>query len=219
MIRVLLVDDHASFRQPLAFMLNRAEDITVVGQAGSLAEARQVLTGAGVEVDVAVVDLNLPDGHGVDLIRELRAVNPAGMIVVVTGSAVQRDYAEAVEAGASGVLHKSAGIEEIIKAVRRAGAGEPLLSSRELVEMLRLADRHRVQDREAREALARLTPREQEVLQALADGLADKEIAARLNVRTETVRTHMVNILGKLGVDSRLQALVFAIRHGIVTLS
>ena len=216
MIRVLLVDDHASFRQPLAFMLDREEDISVVGQAGSLAEARPLLAEA---VDVAVVDLNLPDGHGVDLIRELRAFNPAGMIVVVTGSAVQRDYAEAVEAGASGVLHKSAGIQEIIKAVRRAGAGEPLLSSRELVEMLRLADRHRVQDREARAALARLTPREQEVLQALADGLADKEIAARLNVRTETVRTHMVNILGKLGVDSRLQALVFAIRHGIVTLN
>ena len=126
MIRVLLVDDHASFRQPLAFMLNRAEDITVVGQAGSLAEARQVLTGAGADVDVAVVDLHLPDGHGVELIRELRAVNPAGMIVVVTGSVVQRDYAEAVEAGASGVLHKSASIQEIISAVRRAGAGAPL---------------------------------------------------------------------------------------------
>jgi two-component system, NarL family, response regulator DevR len=215
-IRVLLVDDHASFRQPLAFMLDREEDISVVGQAGSLAEARQLLAEA---VDVAVVDLNLPDGHGVELIRELRAVNPAGMVVVVTGSAVQHDYAEAVEAGASGVLHKSAGIEEIIKAVRRAGAGEPLLSSRELVELLRLADRHRIEDHQARVALARLTPREQDVLQALADGLADKEIADRLNIRTETVRTHMVNILGKLGVDSRLQALVFAIRHGLVTLT
>ncbi len=217
MIRVLLVEDHASFRQPLAFMLDREADITVVGQAGSLAEARRLLR--EVDVDVAVVDLHLPDGHGSDLIRDVRAVNPAGMILVLTGSVVQRDYAEAVEAGASGVLHKSAGIEEIIKAVRRAGAGEPLLSSRELVEMLRLADRHRVQDREAREALARLTRREQEVLQALADGLADKEIADRLNVRTETVRTHMVNILGKLGVDSRLQALVFAIRHGLVTVN
>ena len=215
MIRVLVVDDHSSFRQPLAFMLGYQPDITVVGQAGSLAEARRLL--AEVDVDVAVVDLNLPDGHGADLIRDLRAVNPAGMILVLTASMIDRDYAEAVEAGASGVLHKSAGIEEIIKAVRRAGAGEPLLSSRELVEMLRLADRHRIQDREAREALARLTPREQEVLQALADGLADKEIAARLNVRNETVRTHMVNILGKLGVDSRLQALVFAIRHRIVT--
>ncbi len=216
MIRVLLVDDHLSFREAMAIVFGLQPDITVVAQAGSLAEARPLLAET---VDVAVVDLNLPDGHGVELIRELRAVNPAGMIVVVTGSAVQRDYAEAVEAGASGVLHKSTGIQEIIRAVRRAGAGEPLLSSRELVELLRLADRHRVDDRQARAALARLTPREQEVLQALADGLADKEIADRLNIRTETVRTHMVNILGKLGVDSRLQALVFAIRHGIVTLS
>jgi DNA-binding NarL/FixJ family response regulator len=94
--------------------------------------------------------------------------------------------------------------------------GEQLLELSEVVELLRIAGRRREQDRSAQVVISRLTRREREVLQALADGLNDREIAERLHISTETVRTHMVNILRKLGVDSRLQALVFAARHGIV---
>lgn len=213
-IRVLLVEDHASFRQALAFMLEREPDITVVGQAGTLAEARALLAG----VDVGLFDLDLPDGNGSDLIRELRAGNPAAVALALTASEGQQDLARAVAMGAAGVLHKSARIAEIIDAVRRASAGEQLLSPREIIEMLHLANQHREQNHDARVALGRLTPREREVLQALADGLNDKEIAQRLHISVETARTHMVNILGKLGVDSRLQALVFAVRHGAVTI-
>lgn len=212
MIRVLLVDDHASFRQPLAFMLEREPDITVAGQAGSVAEARPLLRG----VDVAVIDLALPDGDGAALIDELRRVNPRAVALVLTASADRRHLARAVEAGAVGVMHKAAGVAEIIAAIRRLGAGEWLLSPREIVEMLRLAGQEREQSREAQAALARLTPREREVLEALAEGLSDRAIAARLYISPETVRTHMASILSKLGVQSRLQALVFAIRHGAV---
>lgn len=215
MTRVLLVEDHAAFRQPLAFILDREEGLTVVGQAGSLAEARRQLTG----VDVAVVDLNLPDGSGVDLVHELRSVNPESMVLVLTGSVNPGDYARAVEAGAAGVLHKSAGLSEIIRAIHRLAAGEILLAPSDLIDMLRLSGQQRLREREAQAALERLTPREHEVLQALADGLNDKEIAVRLNIRTETVRTHMVNILGKLGVESRLQALIFAVRQGLVSIA
>ena len=102
MIRMLLIDDHASFRQPLGFMLDREEDITVVAQAGSLAEARGVLSG----VDIALVDLDLPDGSGVSIIRELRAANPQGAVLILTASQDRLMVARAVEAGASGVLHK-----------------------------------------------------------------------------------------------------------------
>lgn len=210
MIRVLLVDDHASFRQPLAFMMERESDMKVVAQAGTLAEARQNLSG----VDVAVVDLDLPDGNGVDLVRELRVSNPRGMVMVLTASQERLQFARAIEAGAAGVLNKSTGIGDIIAAVRRLAQGEALLSPMEVIELLRLAGEQREQTREARDSLARLTKREREVLQALADGLNDKEIAERLKISTETARTHMVNILGKLGVDSRLQALVFAVRYG-----
>lgn len=214
MIRVLLVDDHASFRQPLAFMMEREPDLTVVGQAGSVAEARQVLGGA----DVAVVDLDLPDGRGFEVIAALRAANPATLALVLTASESAADRAQAVEAGAAGVLHKSTRIAEIIDVVRRLGAGEVLLPPREVIDLLRLAGQQRERDREAQAVLGRLTRREREVLQALAEGLNDREIGERLHISTETARTHMVNILGKLGLDSRLQALVFAVRHGAVAI-
>ena len=211
-IRILLVDDHAAFREPLAFMLEREPDLTVVGQAGSLAEARALLNG----VDVAVVDLTLDGGIGLDLIPDLRAANPHAAAVILSASDDALDRARAVEAGAAGILHKSAPIAEIMAAVRRLGMGEQLLELSEVVELLRIAGRRREQDRSAQVVISRLTRREREVLQALADGLNDREIAERLHISTETVRTHMVNILRKLGVDSRLQALVFAARHGIV---
>lgn len=212
MNRVLLVEDHATFREPLAFMFDWEPDFEVVAQAGSLAEARRMLDG----IDLAVVDLDLPDGDGTELIGELRATNPHGMVLVLTASAQREVHARAVEAGAAGVLHKTARIKEVIDAARRLVAGEALLSTDEIIELLRLADRRREQDREAQRTIKQLTPREREVLQLLAEGLSDKEISARLYVGSGTVRNHVVSIFGKLGVHSRLQALLFAARHGLV---
>lgn len=214
MIRVLLVDDHVSFRQPLAYMFDREPDLQVVGQAGTIAEAREYLS----DIDLAVVDINLPDGTGLDFVSELRVANPGAMALVLTASADKIEWGRAIEAGATGILHKSSTILDIITAARRLGAGEHLLAPREVSELLRLVGQQREQDRAAQQALARLTPREREVLQALADGLNDKEIASRLTISTETARSHMVNILGKLGVTSRLQALVFAVRYGAITI-
>lgn len=215
MIRVLLVDDHASFRQPLAFMLEQEPDLTVIGQAGSLADARTLLR----DVDVAVLDLDLPDGSGLVLVRELHQANPHARVLVLTASVKRKELAETVAFGADGALHKSVGLADIIAAVRRLAAGEPLHTPEELIQMLRVAGQERDKELAARASLDRLTRREREVLQALADGLNDREIAERLGMSTETARTHMVNILNKLGVQSRLQALVFALRHGAVQIA
>ncbi len=193
-------------------MFNREPEFTVVAQAGSLAEAREMLDG----VDVAVVDLDLPDGDGTELIGELRAANAQVTVLILTASADQRAHARAVEAGAAGVLRKSVRIGDIIDAVRRLEAGEMLLSPSEVGELLRLASEQRMQDREAQLAIESLTPREREVLQGLAGGLSDKEIAEQLYLGLGTVRSHVVSILKKLGVHSRLQALVFAVRYGAV---
>ena len=212
MTRILVVDDHAAFRQPLCFFLERDPKLTVAAQAGSLAEARGMLEG----VDVAIVDLDLPDGSGVELVGELRATSPHAKILVLTADADRKAHARAVEAGAAGVLHKSALINDVVGAVHRLLAGETLLSQGETVELLRFADREREQNKEAQRAISNLTPREREVLQALADGLTDKEIAERLYVGSGTVRNHVVSILRKLDVNSRLQALVFAVRYGTV---
>jgi DNA-binding NarL/FixJ family response regulator len=212
-IRVLLIDDHAAFREPLSFMFNREPEFEVVGQAGSLAEARNMLE---LGVDVAVIDLDLPDGDGAQLIGELHQANPQAMALVLTANAERGRHARVVEAGAAGVLHKSVYIRDIIDAVRRLEAGEALLSANEVGEMLRLADQQRAQDEEVRQAIGSLTPRELEVMQALAEGLSDMEMADRLYVSVGTVRNHVARILVKLGVRSRLQALVFAARLGIV---
>ena len=211
-IRILLVEDHTSLRQAVAALFDREPGFTVVGQAGSLAEARTMLDG----VDVAIVDLDLPDGYGGDLIKELRGANSHAMSLVLSAYSDRANIAHAVECGAAGVLHKSLGIDEIMEAVHRLRAGETLLPLEEVVEMLRFAGFRREQEHEARQAISELTPREREVLEALADGLDGKEIAQRLNISLPTERNHMASILAKLRVHSRLQALVFAVRHGVV---
>jgi DNA-binding NarL/FixJ family response regulator len=216
MQRILLVEDHASFRQTLAFIFDQEPEFEVVAQAGSLAEARR--DALGLRADLGVIDLSLPDGEGVELIRELREANREFAALILTASLDKAEHARAVEAGAAGVLHKSADVDEILDATRRLAAGETLLSPQELMELLRLAGRSREEEREARMSIDQITPREREVLQKLAEGLSNKEIANGLHMSVDTERTHMMNILNKLGVHSRLQALLFAARHGLVRL-
>jgi DNA-binding NarL/FixJ family response regulator len=215
----LLVEDHASFRQALAYMFEREPDFEVVAQAGSLAEAR-TLPGASLkDVEVAVVDLALPDGDGLELIEHFTLTEPQIMTLVLSASLEPVRFARAVEAGAAGVLHKATPIKDLVAAVRRLKSGEALLSQDEILEMLRVVSRERQQKQEVLRAIERLTPREIELLRALAEGLESKEIAEKMNITVETERTHMVNILHKLGVHSRLQALVFAARHGLIRIS
>jgi DNA-binding NarL/FixJ family response regulator len=216
MQRVLLVEDHASFRQTLAFVFDQEPEFEVTAQAGTLAEARRAMD--GLEADLGIIDLTLPDGEGTDLIGELREANPDFAALVLTASLDRTEYARAIEAGAAGVLHKSADVDAILDATRRLSDGETLLSEDELVALLRLAGQNREEEVEARASIEQITPREREVLQMLAEGLSNKEIAAKLHMSVDTERTHMMNILNKLGVHSRIQALVFATRHGLVEL-
>jgi DNA-binding NarL/FixJ family response regulator len=212
----LLVEDHVSFRQALAFMFEREPEFEVIGQVGSVGEVRELPDGLLRDVEVAVVDLALPDGDGLELIEDLSSNEPQIMTLVLSASLESGRFARAIEAGAGGVLHKSTPIKDIIGAVRRLKAGEALLSPGEVIEMLRVVSREREEKREALQAIEKLTSREREILRALAEGLESREIAEKLNITVETERTHMVNILSKLGVHSRLQALVFAARHGLV---
>ena len=214
MQRILLVEDHTSFRQTLAYVFDHQPGFQVVAQAGSLAEARRVMDGS--EADLGVIDLSLPDGEGTDLIAQLREANPHFAALVLTASLDRAGHARAVEAGAASVLHKSADVDAILDATRRLGDGETLLSQDELLELLRLAGQNREEELEARVSIEQITPREQEVLSSLAEGLSNKEIAAKLHMSVDTERTHMMNILNKLGVHSRIQALLFAARHGLV---
>jgi two-component system, NarL family, response regulator DevR len=208
---VLLVEDHTVFREALGFLLAREPQTCVVGQAGSIAEARRVLKGLRT-LDAALLDLGLPDGDGTDLMSVIRADFPNCAMLVLTASAEWRDQVHAIQAGAVGVLHKSAPLEDILRDLRRVAAGENLLTPAQLLDLLQRLDPHHLVER------VHLTEREQEVLQALADGLSDKEIAVRLTLSAETVHKHMGNILGKIGVGSRVQALLYAVRNGLVAI-
>lgn len=216
MQRLLLVEDHASFRQTLALVFDQQPDFEVVAQAGTLEEARRAMRGR--EADLGIIDLGLPDGEGAELIEELHEANPDFAALVLTASLDRAEHARAIEAGAAGVVHKAADVDEILETTRRLAAGETLISQEELVEMLLIAGQSREEEREARASIEQLTRREMQVLQSLAEGLTNRQIAERLHMSVDTERTHMMNILSKLGVHSRLQALLFAARHGLIEL-
>jgi DNA-binding NarL/FixJ family response regulator len=216
MQRLLLVEDHASFRQTLALVFDQQPDFEVVAQAGTLVEARRAMRGRAA--DLGIIDLGLPDGEGAELIEELHEANPDFAALVLTASLDRAEHARAIEAGAAGVVHKAADVDEILETTRRLAAGETLISQEELVEMLLIAGQSREEEREARTSIEQLTRREMQVLRALAEGLTNREIAERLHMSVDTERTHMMNILSKLGVHSRLQALLFAARHGLIEL-
>ena len=137
-------------------------------------------------------------------------------VLVLTSLNELHDRARAVTAGALGVLHKSVPTADIVAAIRRLHRGEALFTPGQIIELLRAESGHLEKTRNAQQALKQLTPREVEVVQALAEGLSDKEVADRLYIKSKTVRIHVANILGKLGLESRLQLVLFAVRHGLV---
>ena len=179
-----------------------------------MAEAQRIL--AQESADMAVIDLGLPDGYGGDLIKEMHKKNPRAQALVLSATLDRAQIARAVERGAAGILNKTAHLDEGVGAIRRLRAGETLMPLEEVVELLRFASAKRDEEYEARQAIESLTPREIEVLQALAGGLDSRQIAERLHISLRTERNHMTSILAKLGVHSQLQALVFALRHGVV---
>lgn len=215
MTNVMLVDDHTSFRQAVAFLVDREEDLTVVGQVGTIAEARTFLSGA--KVDVCLLDMDLPDGEGTDLLPDLYRRCPGAAAIVLTGSYRPFNRARSIAAGASGFLSKASSIPEIVDAVRNVALGRSLIPHEEAMALMREARVYEAQLDTVRQALRRLTPRELDVLKALARGLDNQAIADELHLTTATVRSHVVKILHKLEVDSRLQAALIAVHHGLVT--
>jgi PAS domain S-box-containing protein len=211
-VRILLVEDHMVVREAIAAAFEAEPGFTVVGQAGTLAQARGMLAG----VDVALLDLGLPDGFGPELIKELRHRSPRAEALVLSAALDPASLAHAVECGAAGVIDKVVGLGEVVGAVRRLRAGETLLATSEVMEIVRHERRRREEEAADRRLVERLTPRELEVLQALAEGLDSRATADRLHITVRTQRNHIANILSKLDVHSQLQALVFCVRYGVV---
>ena len=211
-IRVLLVDDHALLTGSLSQMLSREPDMEVVGVAGTVADAKAM---SRQRVDVVLMDYRLPDGTGAEATRAIKARWPTARVVMLTAIADDETVLESIQAGADGYLTKDKAVDEVVDAVRSANAGETLLPRSVIVGIAQrvAAARDRSAERRPVEAL---TARELEVLRALTDGFSTPEICERLFIAPNTLRTHVQNIMGKLRVHSKLEAVAFALRHRLV---
>jgi DNA-binding NarL/FixJ family response regulator len=204
--RVLLIDDHELIRQGLARAFSRDSEMTVVGQTGSVAEGVE----AFVELtpDVIVTDLELPDGHGLEVVRQARATSDTVGLVVLTMHAGDDQIFAAMEAGASAFVGKDNKATDVVSAARHAAvAPRTFLCSGLSAAMMRRA---------TNPAPPKLSAREDEVLMLLANGLGTGEIAGSLYMSESTAKTHITHIYQKLGAANRAQALVAAMRLGLL---
>lgn len=205
-ISVLLVDDHQLIRDGLRRAFDRAGDLEVIGEAGTIADATAQLD--RLTPDVLVTDISLPDGDGVALAQRARAASPDLGIVVLTMHAGDERLFAALDAGASAFVGKDAPVEEVVAAARHAAANPKAFTARDLSDAL--------QRRMHAPTGPRLSPREREVLDLLVDGLAISQIARRLYISESTAKTHVANIYEKLGAGNRAQAVMAAVRLGLV---
>jgi len=209
--RVLLVDDHAMVRRGLRDFLGIFDDIEVVGEAG---DGQEALTAtAALRPDVVVMDLNLPRLDGVEATRELRATRPDVEVVALTGFVEEARVMAAIEAGAAGFLLKDAEPDDVAAAIRAARNGEMYLDPAVAGMVARQLRTPGASASAADDSV--LTPRERDVLALVAQGLPNRAIGDALGITERTARTHVSNILAKLGLTSRTQAALYAVEQGL----
>lgn len=212
-IRVLIIDDHTLFRSGIKLLLERQEGFEVVGEASDGLEG--VKRAKQLKPDVVLLDLHMPVTGGLVTIPLLRDEVPKTEIIMLTVSEDTDDLLEALRMGARGYLLKNIETEFLLDSIRRAAAGESVMSSHMAGK---LADAMRVPQKVDGNARAeKLTPREREIIAMLASGASNKEIARKLDLAESTVKIHVQGILRKLSLASRVQAAVYAVEHGLVT--
>jgi DNA-binding NarL/FixJ family response regulator len=206
MIRVLIADDHTVLRHGLRLILNETVDIRVIGEAATGDEA--VSMTLELQPNVVLMDVGMPGLNGVEATRRIRTVRPDVAVLILTISDRDQDLIEAIKAGARGYLLKSTESCDVIEGIRRVAAGEaivpPALMSRVFDELARPASDSRG-----------LTNREREILSLVAQGLANKDIASRLVISENTVKTHVRHILEKSNLSNRAEAAAYAVQIGL----
>ena len=203
---VLLVDDHELIRQGLRRAFERADDFTIVAEASSVAEGMSMA--AQTKPDVVLMDIRLPDGSGLDAVKQLRAAHPQMGIVVLTMYAGDEHLFGALEAGASAFVAKDAPADDVVAAARHAAASPDAFSAADLANAMK---------RRLAPSGPQISPREREVLGLLADGLAVSQIARKLFISESTAKTHISKLYEKLGAGNRAQAIMSAMRMGLIT--
>ena len=221
-IRVLIADDHALFRRGLEMVLAEEDDIDLVGQASDGTEA---VTVAGESLpDVVLMDIRMPKSNGIEACRATKEVAPSAKIVILTISDEEEDLFEAIRAGASGYLLKDIPLDEVADAVRAVHGGQslinPSMAGKLLSEFATLAKRDSEEEERAQHvAPPKLTDREMEVLKLVARGMNNRDIAKELFISENTVKNHVRNILEKLQIHSRMEAVMIAVRQKLIEFS
>ena len=210
-IPVLIVDEHRALAEALALAIEKAGEFTT-----DVASAHEVVDLTDSEKP-AVVLVALDRADGASLIRRIKERQPNSRVVVLSSSDDDLTRAKAVEAGAVGYVTKATSLEELPDLLRKAARGESLLEDDEAERLLRYLRHRRHQESTERQRANRLTPRQIEILQMMADGVPVQEIARQLHMSPYTLRTHVQNILTRLGVHTKLEALAVAIRHGKIS--
>ena len=214
-VRVLIADDHALFRRGLIMVLESEPDIEVVAEAQDGAEV--IAKTEEFVPDVVLMDVRMPKLNGIEAARTIREMVPSVKIVMLTVSDEEDDLFDAIKAGANGYLLKEISIEEVADAIRSVTTGQSLLSpsmaSKLLNEFNALA---RQADEKPRLAAPRLTTRELEVLKLVAQGMSNRDVAEQLFIAENTVKNHVRNILEKLQLHSRMEAVVYAVREKLL---
>lgn len=213
-IRILLADQHSLFRQAVAEIFDRERDLEVVAEAKGQGEA--VREAHRTRPDVAILAAELSDGDGLRALRAITDEIPGCRVVVLTDHEDQDLLMQAVEVGADGYLTKECALSDLITATRAVHRGDTLVPPRMLGDLLRGLIWRNKHEKDTIRRISQLTRREQQVLALLAEGANKQTIARRLVISPETARTHIQNVLAKLGVHSRLEAATFALQAGVL---
>jgi DNA-binding NarL/FixJ family response regulator len=213
-IRVLIADDHRTFAEALRVVLRTEKGLSVVAVVHDGRSA--VDESVGRHPDVVLMDVEMPQVDGISAARAIKERDGAVRVVMLSAHQDDHVVARAIDAGATGFLYKDSPLKDVARSIRAAYRGEPLIEPQEMRRVLRHLRRRRDQDAASRARVDRLTKRETEILQMMADGSSSEKIAKELNISRNTLRTHVQNVLFKLKVHSKLEALATAIRFGKV---
>ncbi|MDZ4141981.1 MAG: response regulator transcription factor [Methylotenera sp.] len=216
-IRVLIVDDHTLFRSGIKLLLERQTGFEVVGEAGDGLEG--VKRAKQLKPDVVLLDLHMPGTSGLAAVPLLREEVPQTEIIMLTVSEDADDLLEALRAGARGYLLKNIDTDFLLDSLRRAAAGESVISSQMAGKLADAMRNPQNSLAKAESSLGKLTPREREIIVMLASGASNKEVARTLDLAESTVKIHVQGILRKLNLSSRVQAAVYAVEHGLIDAS
>ncbi|MGB3700277.1 MAG: response regulator transcription factor [Anaerolineales bacterium] len=214
MITVTMIEDHRILVDSLSLMLRYEPDIDFLGSAASLEDGRRLLQ--ETSPNVLLLDVGLPDGNGLDLIPEVKQISPDTNIVVLTSLTDETTLMRVVDSGISGFVSKDSQLSDLLVTIRKAAVGEIVMPTSLLVGLLMRMSRDKAAAYQDDKGWERLTVREEEVLERLASGKTGDEIAEELHIAPLTVRTHIRNLMSKMGVHSRLEAVAFGMKNGLI---